>query len=141
MSVPRSKEYKAKQKLWWMNEYRTNPEFKRRHLESCRERYRKNPMPKRETALMIRYGLTMAKYAGILESQQGICLLCQKPPREGRFLVVHHDHGTNRVVGLLHQNCNVLLGIVGDSPRALHEAALRISAAEESSIQIVYERA
>ncbi len=47
-----------------------------------------NP-PKPET--LKKYGLTAEEWLAILESQGGVCAVCSKVPKTGRF-VVDHEH-------------------------------------------------
>jgi hypothetical protein len=61
------------------------------------------------TSLRRLYGMTPADYAELLEQQDGVCAICKRRPRNGRFLVVDHDHRTGLVRGLLHNRCNRLL--------------------------------
>ena len=90
----------------------------------------KNPELKKEYArrssLKYNYGMTLEEYDALLISQGGVCALCGKPPTTKR-LAVDHDHTTNRIRGLLHGACNLLLGTAQDDPHLLH-AAIRFLA-------------
>lgn len=68
-----------------------------------------------------RYGLTAAEFEAMVKRQDGLCSLCKDP-----FLgdvVVDHCHVSKKVRGLLHNNCNALLGYAQDSIEILHLAA------------------
>lgn len=67
---------------------------------------------------VIRYGITEAQYAEILEGQSGKCAVC----RRYAVLVVDHDHYTGAVRGLLCSRCNVSIGGLGDTAEALEIA-------------------
>jgi len=68
-----------------------------------------------------RYGLTVPDYEALLQSQAGVCALCGL--NGSRPLVVDHDHGTGTVRGLLHEKCNLMLGMAGDDPERLRQGA------------------
>lgn len=74
---------------------------------------------RRERNLRDNYGLTVAQYDEMVESQSGVCAICSGPPtqraheHEQRFSV-DHDHATGKVRALLCHKCNVGLGSFGD---------------------------
>jgi len=70
------------------------------------------------------YGITIADYDKMLESQGGSCAICGKTPEEnGRRLAIDHSHKTEKIRGLLCSNCNMLLGYSKDNPDTLRRAA------------------
>jgi len=69
-----------------------------------------------------KYGITADEYDQMLESQNGVCLICSGPPPNGRPLVVDHCHSTGDVRGLLCNNCNALLGMAADDIQRLTAA-------------------
>jgi hypothetical protein len=74
--------------------------------------------------LQKRYGITTADYNVIWDGQGGICAICGRPPKAGRWgsLQVDHDHDTGEIRGLLCFSCNAGLGQLGDSPESLERA-------------------
>jgi len=68
---------------------------------------------RREKLRARRYGLSDDAYNAILARQHGACGVCK---RTGLELCVDHDHATNKVRGLLCQNCNKALGLFQDDP-------------------------
>jgi hypothetical protein len=50
------------------------------------------------------------------------CLLCGDNFTESKFYVVDHNHLTGEVRGLIHQKCNMLIGIANDDPNFLEMA-------------------
>lgn len=60
-----------------------------------------------------RYKVTVQIYNSLLESQNGLCRICHKPPTS-KALSVDHDHKTQRIRGLLCQKCNLMLGFALD---------------------------
>lgn len=85
---------------------------------------------------LARFVLTPDQFAEMLETQGGVCAICQRPekvvdPRNGRVksLAVDHDHESGAVRGLLCQNCNKGIGNLGDSADTLIAAAMYLVAA------------
>lgn len=64
------------------------------------------------------YGISVADYDEMLESQGGGCYICGIGP-VGRALDIDHDHRTGKVRGLLCSNHNRALGLLGDDPELL----------------------
>ena len=63
------------------------------------------PLPS-ERDLKRRYGLEIPDYLEILDVQAWVCGLCRRPPKDGKPLVVDHDHQSLVIRGLLHLSCN-----------------------------------
>jgi hypothetical protein len=85
----------------------------------------------RNCNLKMRYGMTAAEYAAMLLIQEGVCAICRQPEtrthgRTGRTfsMPVDHCHKSGKVRGLLCQNCNRALGLLGDDVDRL-KAAVR----------------
>lgn len=85
------------------------------HCESCRSTskavsYRKDPGPALRRARDHRYrrvyGITEEEYQSLLESQNGVCAICDEKNVAGWRLAVDHDHATGVVRGLLCNLCN-----------------------------------
>jgi recombination endonuclease VII len=58
--------------------------------------------------LLKKYDLSPEQYEFMLRMQNGVCAICEKPPKAMR-LAVDHDHGDGRVRGLLCFLCNKFL--------------------------------
>lgn len=67
-----------------------------------------------------KYGLTIGGWIEMLIEQAGRCAVCNEPMQHP---CVDHDHNSDVVRGLVHQNCNLLLGQAKDSPQILEQAA------------------
>ena len=80
------------------------------------------PEMKRERALMRMYGITGAEYQDLLDAQGGKCAVCKTETAGGKHNVfcVDHDHVTGKVRELLCKDCNIVLGLVQDSPEHLN---------------------
>jgi len=104
---------------------RANPE----RVKAWREKNRDRRLEKmREIHLRNKFGLTPDKYDRILESQGGVCALCECPPTPGISLHVDHDHGTGEIRGLLCVRCNNALGLFREDPDLLRRAARYVTA-------------
>lgn len=82
---------------------------------------KKNPTKIRAN-LLRQYKLTTQQYEEMFTEQNGVCAICQQPPKNNRRLAVDHDHKTGQVRGLLCTACNLLLGRVHDDITALQSA-------------------
>lgn len=76
----------------------------------------------RANKLLARYGISVDQYDAIYEAQNGLCAICKSPPVVGLRLAVDHDHETLRVRGLICKNCNLGLGLLGDTLERLRSA-------------------
>ncbi len=68
------------------------------------------------------YGITVAEYEDMFESQNGRCKICScKETTRGYegLLSIDHCHKTGNVRGLLCVKCNAALGMVNDDLRTL----------------------
>ena len=114
-------------------------EFKRcgqnaSHMRNCKvcyvSRRRENKANgikynQRDYNLFSSYGIGLAEYNKLLESQEGVCAICKKLPSfdsRKKHLVVDHDHDTGEVRGLLCDTCNRGLGLLGDNQQILENA-------------------
>lgn len=72
-----------------------------------------------------KYGITLAEFRSLVDSQDGLCAACGEREREewaGRF-VLDHCHDTGAIRGALHRKCNLIAGLTGDDPSALEALA------------------
>ena len=70
------------------------------------------------------YGITLEDYNQMFASQSGRCAICNIHEQEsGKILCVDHDHNTGKVRGLLCSKCNAGIGLLGDDPDNLINAA------------------
>jgi hypothetical protein len=107
-------------------EWRQNhPDYK-----SYRKRLYK-PEVKRAHDLMKAYGITIAQYEAMLQTQGGVCAICSGPPASTngkKHFHVDHDHVTGKVRGLLCGNCNQGIGKFKDDGELLFKAAAYLKA-------------
>lgn len=68
-----------------------------------------------------KYGITLEEWKQILERQGNACAICGD--RKAK-LVIDHSHKTNKVRGLLCNQCNTGLGCFKDNRRSLRNAEL-----------------
>jgi hypothetical protein len=93
----------------------------------ARQRYLLKGM---EYTLFKRYGLTVAEYVALADSQGGICAICKRAPHGGRRGALHvdHDHKTGHVRGLLCDACNNGIGRFRDDPDLVRAALVYLEA-------------
>ena len=86
--------------------------------------YANNKRKHKSTVLKSAYGITLAQYETLLDTQGGVCAICKTSTNGncGRKLYVDHCHKTGKVRGLLCGRCNSILGFVDDSPDWLEKA-------------------
>ena len=117
---------------WWRSINRDDYNKKRKAwADSHRERRQKQA---RDSLLRKKYRISQDDYLVMLEKQNYSCGICdkklvEKKDKIGRNLVslkVDHDHKTNKVRGLLCNECNLGLGHFKDSVSNLKKAILYI---------------
>lgn len=89
--------------------------------------WRKNSSAGREYHLKKSYNLSLEDYRSILESQNGVCVICGKEETlklrgVTKPLHVDHNHRTGKVRGLLCNECNSGLGRFKDNIELLQSA-------------------
>jgi len=67
------------------------------------------------------FRMTPDEYFQLLESQNGVCAICEQDDGDRR-LAVDHDHANGEIRGLLCRNCNVCLGLFKDETSRLKRA-------------------
>jgi hypothetical protein len=94
----------------------------RRYREKNRELINKKSRLRGRIVRLKKRGLTKQSYKNILLSQNNLCALCYKPFTKNNKPCMDHCHLTNKFRGLLHNQCNLLLGIAKDSTELLSNA-------------------
>lgn len=113
---------------------RANPEKK------CARQKRwaaKNPRKVRNLRLQQVYGVTLVQYGVLLDSQNGVCAICQKLCSSGHALGVDHCHETGHIRGLLCKHCNLAIGRLQDSPQNCLAAANYLQQTKQTPITLV----
>lgn len=111
---------------WWKEKRsvcakRRYKKHKLKILSKGKERSIKNPKGYWASNLKSNTGLTVQEYLLLLDSQKGVCAICENPPGNKR-LAVDHNHITSKIRGLLCSNCNSGLGMLQDSVDRLEKA-------------------
>jgi hypothetical protein len=65
---------------------------------------------------------TVEQYEAMLISQNGVCKICRHLSSDGKALHIDHCHTTNKIRGLLCNNCNNGLGRFNDNAETLRSA-------------------
>lgn len=99
----------------------------RKWFHNNKERNRDN---KFRHKLQETYGMTVEDYYVLHDQQNGVCAICgnEEASKHGKTgttfrLAVDHCHTTGKVRGLLCQNCNRAIGLLGDNANRLRTAA------------------
>lgn len=106
----------------------TKKDHLRPYCKECTSKRRKQLLSKetiRQRNLEKSFGKgALDVYKKLFEEQGGICAICSSP-ENGRYshLSIDHDHNTNKIRGLLCNNCNRGLGLLKDSEELLRKAA------------------
>lgn len=98
---------------------RANPERKRAYMKSYRLNKKDQVIKTHRKSQLAKYGMTEEEYLHLSQLQNWCCAIC------GRLQIplhVDHDHTTGKVRGLLCGQCNVGIGMLGDTPEALQAA-------------------
>ena len=88
----------------------------------------RNRLRVKDQNLRRNYGISLADYDAMLESQDGCCAICDEQENvvhsNGKKykLAIDHDHTTKKVRGLLCRQCNSGLGAFRDSTELLKKA-------------------
>jgi len=77
------------------------------------------------------------KGRAILNTQGSRCLGCGTYQPDGVGWVVDHNHETGDVRGVLCSTCNLILGLVKDSPERLEMLALYLKQQRTVSVETV----
>ena len=89
----------------------------------------------RNRYLVKTYGITQDQYEALYKQQGGICAICGGMPDITRYgitrLAIDHDHATGKIRGLLCNNCNAGMGIIGDTVEHLERAAEYLKRAQK----------
>ena len=109
-----------------------DPEQKARYAAYARKyqnkKYANDPEYRKKASLRNKvrlYGMTEEQFGNMLAEQSGLCALCHEPlfGSKGRSPVIDHNHVTGKVRGILHNNCNIAIGMLQDYPSKLRKAA------------------
>ena len=98
--------------------YWKNPALEK---QQAQERRAEAPEINRAYKLKKNYNLSLEQYQEMFDRQNGCCAGCRLPPIEGKLLAVDHCHRTGKVRGLLHNNCNIIIGMAKESSSILME--------------------
>lgn len=90
----------------------------------AKKRWRlKNPSKVMEGELRRSFGITLSLYNQMLNNQNDRCAICNTDKSQfNRRLSVDHDHKTDKIRGLLCDNCNHIIGQAKDNIEILKSA-------------------
>lgn len=111
-----------KSKRWRLR----NPDKAQKAVDSWADRNKERRKEiSRSYQLRNNYGITIEDYDNLLVSQSNRCAICNtdKPTGKWKVFAVDHCHTTGNVRGLLCNECNRGMGLLGDNPERLRLAA------------------
>lgn len=78
----------------------------------------------KERHLQKTYGLSVQDLINLMEDQDFLCAICKKDFNELKPKNIHidHCHNSNKIRGILCNNCNMALGLFKDDVEVLKEA-------------------
>lgn len=124
------RKYQDKKNAAWREWYK-KPEVKIK-VDEKRKLWREANKEKflgycRKSNLKTKYGMSLEEYNLMYEQQGGCCAICGIHERDssGRWHKLHidHSHITNKVRGLLCNDCNIGIGYLKDNPEILLNAS------------------
>jgi len=98
-----------------------------------RQYRRDHPAAQRGWLMKSRYGVTLEEYRELYDKQTGQCAICGISVPFPK-LSVDHNHESGKIRGLLCQNCNAGIGMLGDAPERLTRAAQYLTYCERREI-------
>lgn len=111
-----------------------------RYCRGCIKVYREkfeagNPTSRKNRQLKTHFGITLEEYTRMLEKQNFVCKICQKPETRCiggvhntlRSLCVDHCHKTGKIRGLLCAYCNKAIGLFNDDITLIAESIKYLS--------------
>lgn len=118
-------------------------DWNRDNREHVREYHRTHHDPAKAKAnmLMWKYQLSMDQYGEMLAKQGGVCAICGQVERQihprskrQRALAVDHDSTTEAIRGLLCNDCNRGIGLLGHDVDRLVAAIVYLQAASQRQL-------
>lgn len=101
-------------------------ENKEAYKANVRRNYKENKDRISISRACRRRGITVEQYKILFEKQKGVCAVC-KNRNNKKNLSIDHCHVTNKVRGLLCDNCNTALGLFKEDPCRMQEALIYLN--------------
>jgi hypothetical protein len=97
-----------------------NDAWRRKNPEKVKAQWKRRNEITGRTYRLRRYGLSIVEWEAMFNSQGRVCAICKRSKSGGRRgWSTDHDHETGAVRGILCNNCNTGLGLLGDNLAAL----------------------
>ena len=120
------KEEKEETEYYHVNRRGSNPEARHTECKKCAiKRIRASQSQtlerRRDRHYSRRYGISLERFEEMVLEQDGKCAICETTEPGGKHnqWAVDHDHESGDVRELLCKDCNIVLGLVEDSPEHL----------------------
>ena len=99
----------------------------RQRAAYAREHRERNLLSYSDAHRLKKYGGTIDDYERLVREQGGLCAICGRAAEESRpghpRFHIDHCHVTKTIRGLLCRGCNTALGMMGDDPARMRDAA------------------
>jgi len=96
--------------------------------KSCEREVKKNYYKPHEFARRL-FKLSDEEYFRLIEDTQGKCDICKNPM--GRKVCIDHCHETQKIRGVLCNNCNTALGLFNDNISVMKDAIQYLEKAKQ----------
>ncbi len=115
-----TKKERADYQRKWLNSSEENKVKNRNRATKWKNTHpEKAASTKRKGDLRRRYGMTVQQWDELFISQGACCAICKTKEPSSRGWFTDHCHTTNKVRGILCQQCNALIGFAKDSVTVL----------------------
>ncbi len=94
--------------------------------KACKKRWyssEKGKIWNENKRLKSKYGIDLIQKQFMYDNQNGLCKLCDDPLPEMRKSCVEHCHRTGTIRGLVHNECNIFIGIVENNPNTIRNVS------------------
>lgn len=115
-------------KDWRLKNHDAYRLIEKKHKHKTGDRYYKkyykiNREKINEKRILRCYNITPECYKKMMESQNDCCAICKKHQSTfKRRLCIDHNHETNKIRGILCDNCNTMIGLSKDSIQTFQSA-------------------
>jgi hypothetical protein len=100
-----------------------NEKHRRSNCEKQLRLQREQPLRFRDYHLRHKHGITQQEWVALFKSQGEVCAICGTDnPKGRRGWATDHDHAAFIIRGILCNNCNTGLGLLGDTTASLTKA-------------------
>lgn len=128
--------YNVNRQREWRKNNREEYLAKRREWKKRYSATPKGKLQRRKESLKFLYGITLTEYDQLFEAQGKKCAVCgnTSPGGKHKHFSVDHDHETGRIRGLLCNDCNRGIGLLGDAIENMERALVYLKNNLEANV-------